>query len=226
MCVKNILNTDCDKHLFISECDFDTIMTIQVNHAEPVEIEADAMLPTEHGNFRVKVTVDSIGKEHSLLYTGDLSSMDSPLIRIHSECLTGDAFGSMKCDCGPQLRLSMKKIQEEGVGAILYLRQEGRDIGLHSKIQAYALQDEGYDTLDANLALGLPADARDYKIAAEMLKDAGVKKVQMMTNNPLKIKGLEDNGITVSKRFSHISGLSENNKGYLATKKNRMGHLL
>lgn len=202
-------------------------MTMQVKRqAEPVEIEADAMLPTEYGNFRIRVTLDSIGKEHSLLYVGDLNSVESPLIRIHSECLTGDAFGSMKCDCGPQLQLSMEKIQEEGVGAILYLRQEGRDIGLHSKIQAYALQDEGYDTLDANLALGLPADGRDYKIAAEMLMDMGVRKVRMMTNNPLKIKGLEDNGITVSKRFSHISGISESNIKYLSTKKSRMGHML
>ena len=202
-------------------------MTIQVRRqAEPVDIEADAMLPTEHGNFRIRVTVDSTGKEHSLLYTGDLNSVEAPLIRIHSECLTGDAFGSMKCDCGPQLQLSMKKIQEEGVGAILYLRQEGRDIGLHSKIQAYALQDEGYDTLDANLALGLPADARDYKIAAEMLKEMKIERVRMMTNNPLKIKGLENNGIEVSKRFSHISGISANNKDYLDTKKNRMGHML
>ena len=202
-------------------------MTIQVRtQAEPEDIEADAMLPTEHGNFRIRVTVDSSGKEHSLLYTGDLNSVEAPLIRIHSECLTGDAFGSMKCDCGPQLQLSMKKIQEEGVGAILYLRQEGRDIGLHSKIQAYALQDEGYDTLDANLALGLPADARDYKIAAEMLKEMKIERVRMMTNNPLKIKGLENNGIEVSKRFSHISGISANNKDYLATKKNRMGHML
>jgi GTP cyclohydrolase II len=203
------------------------IMTLQVRReAEPVDIEADALLPTEYGNFRVRVTVDSKGKEHSLLYAGDLSSVKSPLIRIHSECLTGDAFGSLKCDCGPQLKLSMQKIQEEGVGAVVYLRQEGRDIGLHSKIQAYALQDEGYDTLDANLALGLPADARDYKIAADMLKDAGIEKVRMMTNNPLKIKGLEDNGISVQQRFSHVSGVSKNNKHYLATKKNRMGHML
>ena len=202
-------------------------MTIQVRtDAEPIEIEADAFLPTELGNFRVRVTTDAEGNEHSLLYTGDISSAESPLVRIHSECLTGDAFGSMKCDCGPQLKEAMKKIQEAGCGAVVYLRQEGRGIGLHSKIQAYALQDIGYDTLDANLALGLPADSRDYKIAARMLTEAGVKKVRLMTNNPLKIKGLRDNGIEVDRRVEHITGVSLENINYLSTKGKRMGHIL
>ena len=196
------------------------------NDAEPVEIEADAYLPTESGNFRIRVTRDSNGKEHALLYTGDISNGDAPLVRIHSECLTGDAFGSMKCDCGPQLEAAMRKIQEEGCGAIVYLRQEGRGIGLHSKIQAYALQDIGYDTLDANLALGLPADAREYGIAAKMLKEAGVKKVRLMTNNPLKIQGLRNNGIHVERRIEHISGVSLENIHYLSTKGKRMGHIL
>ena len=202
-------------------------MAIQFrNDAEPVEIEADAYLPTESGNFRIRVTRDSNGKEHALLYTGDISNGDAPLVRIHSECLTGDAFGSMKCDCGPQLEAAMRKIQEEGCGAIVYLRQEGRGIGLHSKIQAYALQDIGYDTLDANLALGLPADAREYGIAAKMLKEAGVKKVRLMTNNPLKIQGLRNNGIHVERRIEHISGVSLENIHYLSTKGKRMGHIL
>lgn len=202
-------------------------MTIQVRtNAEPIEIEADAFLPTELGNFRVRVTTDAEGNEHSLLYTGDISNAESPLVRVHSECLTGDAFGSMKCDCGPQLKEAMKKIQEAGCGAVVYLRQEGRGIGLHSKIQAYALQDIGYDTLDANLALGLPADARDYKIAARMLVDAGVKKVRLMTNNPLKIQGLRDNGIEVDRRVEHITGVSIENINYLSTKGKRMGHIL
>lgn len=202
-------------------------MTIQVKiEAEPIEIEADAFLPTEIGNFRVRVTTDAEGNEHSLLYTGDISSAESPLVRIHSECLTGDAFGSMKCDCGPQLREAMKKIQQAGCGAVVYLRQEGRGIGLHSKIQAYALQDIGYDTLDANLALGLPADSRDYKVAARMLTEAGVKKVRLMTNNPLKIKGLRDNGIEVDRRVEHITGVSFENINYLSTKGKRMGHIL
>ena len=202
-------------------------MTIQVRtDAEPIEIEADAFLPTELGNFRVRVTTDVEGNEHSLLYTGDISNAESPLVRVHSECLTGDAFGSMKCDCGPQLKEAMKKIQEAGCGAVVYLRQEGRGIGLHSKIQAYALQDIGYDTLDANLALGLPADARDYKIAARMLVDAGVKKVRLMTNNPLKIQGLRENGIEVDRRVEHITGVSIENINYLSTKGKRMGHIL
>ena len=132
----------------------------------------------------------------------------------------------MKCDCGPQLEAAMRKIQEEGCGAVVYLRQEGRGIGLHSKIQAYALQDIGYDTLDANLALGLPADAREYGIAAKMLQDAGVERVRLMTNNPLKIQGLRNNGIHVERRIEHISGVSLENIQYLSTKGKRMGHIL
>ena len=193
---------------------------------EPTNVDADASLPTESGNFRIRVTVDDDGLEHCLVYVGDLASEESPLIRIHSECLTGDAFGSMKCDCGPQLQASLKMIQEEGCGAVVYLRQEGRGIGLHSKIQAYALQDKGFDTLDANLALGLPADARTYGIAARMLKDAGVESVRMMTNNPLKVKGLEEHGIKVNFRLPHISGISAENIEYLRTKNERMGHIL
>ena len=202
-------------------------MTIQIRTPEePTEIDADAFLPTEFGNFRIRVTVDEDGNEHCLVYAGDLQSADAPLIRIHSECLTGDAFSSMKCDCGPQLQASLKQIQEVGCGAVVYLRQEGRGIGLHSKIQAYALQDQGYDTLDANLALGLPADARTYGIAAKMLKEAGVGKVRMMTNNPLKVRGLEENGIKVEFRLPHMSGVSVQNIDYLRTKNERMGHML
>ena len=204
-------------------------MTIQVKKSQITEIknvESDAFLPTESGNFRIAVTPDEIGMEHALLYVEGFSKSVNPLVRIHSECLTGDAFHSLKCDCGAQLKKSMELIQKEGAGAIVYLRQEGRGIGLESKIQAYALQDRGYDTLDANLALGLPADARDYEIAATMLKKKSVTSVRLMTNNPLKVKGLRDNGITVSDRVSHISGLCESNRDYLNTKKARMGHLL
>ncbi len=203
-----------------------TIQTRKSQNTKIGKIESDAYLPTESGNFRVSVTPDENGMEHALLYVDGFEESENPLIRIHSECLTGDAFGSMKCDCGPQLKKSMKLIQQEGAGAIVYLRQEGRGIGLKSKIQAYALQDKGYDTLDANLALGHPADARDYSIAAKMLKKKGIKNVRLMTNNPLKIKGLVDNGIEVSDRVSHITGLSDENKEYLKTKSSRMGHLI
>ena len=203
-----------------------TIQTRKSQNTKIGKIESDAYLPTESGNFRVSVTPDENGMEHALLYVDGFEDSENPLIRIHSECLTGDAFGSMKCDCGPQLKKSMKLIQQEGAGAIVYLRQEGRGIGLESKIQAYALQDKGYDTLDANLALGHPADARDYSIAAKMLKKKGIKNVRLMTNNPLKIKGLVDNGIEVSDRVSHITGLSDENKEYLKTKSSRMGHLI
>ena len=204
-------------------------MTIQIKKSQITKInnvESDAFLPTESGNFRIAVTPDERGMEHALLYVEGFSKTVNPLVRIHSECLTGDAFHSLKCDCGAQLKKSMELIQKEGAGAIVYLRQEGRGIGLESKIQAYALQDRGYDTLDANLALGLPADARDYEIAATMLKKKSVTSVRLMTNNPLKVKGLRDNGITVSDRVSHISGLCESNRDYLNTKKARMGHLL
>jgi GTP cyclohydrolase II len=204
-------------------------MTIQIKKSQITKInnvESDAFLPTESGNFRIAVTPDERGMEHALLYVEGFSKSVNPLVRIHSECLTGDAFHSLKCDCGAQLKKSMELIQKEGAGAIVYLRQEGRGIGLESKIQAYALQDRGYDTLDANLALGLPADARDYEIAATMLKKKNVTSVRLMTNNPLKVKGLRDNGITVSDRVSHISGLCESNRDYLNTKKARMGHLL
>ena len=203
-----------------------TIQTRKSKNTKIGKVESDAYLPTESGNFRVSVTPDENGMEHALLYVDGIEESENPLIRIHSECLTGDAFGSMKCDCGPQLKKSMKLIQQEGAGAIVYLRQEGRGIGLESKIKAYALQDKGYDTLDANLALGHPADARDYSIAAKMLKKKGIKNVRLMTNNPLKIKGLVDNGIEVSDRVSHITGLSDENKEYLKTKSSRMGHLI
>ena len=204
-------------------------MTIQVKKSQDTDVrnvESDAFLPTESGNFRIAVTPDERGMEHALLYVEGFSKSVNPLIRIHSECLTGDAFHSLKCDCGAQLKKSMELIQKEGAGAIVYLRQEGRGIGLESKIQAYALQDKGYDTLDANLALGLPADARDYEIAATMLKKKDVTRVRLMTNNPLKVKGLRDNGIEVSDRVPHVTGLCESNRDYLNTKKMRMGHLL
>ena len=193
---------------------------------DPMKIEAEAFLPTEYGNFRIRVMVDDNGLEHSILSVGLEQTNRTPLVRIHSECLTGDAFTSLKCDCGPQLKASMQRIQEEGCGAILYLRQEGRGIGLNEKIKAYALQDRGYDTLDANLLLNHPPDARDYSSCADMLKSIGIKKIRLMTNNPLKIKGMVENGISIENRIEHIEGRGSHNEGYLLTKAKRMGHIL
>ena len=190
------------------------------------DITSDAILPTEQGNFRMRVFVDDKGAEHSILSVGLDNTTKAPLVRIHSECLTGDAFGSLKCDCGPQLRAAMARIQEEGCGAIVYMRQEGRGIGLEAKIRAYALQDLGMDTLDANLALNLPADGREYDFSAHMLKQIGVEKVRLMTNNPLKIDGLLSNGISIEKRVPHITGRCQTNNHYLSTKAKRMGHLI
>ena len=187
---------------------------------------ADAILPTQQGDFRIRAFRDpENGMEHCILYVGDLKK-GVPLIRIHSECLTGDAFGSLRCDCGAQLQASMEAVQDSGCGAIVYMRQEGRGIGLYAKMQAYALQDKGYDTLDANLALGLPGDARNYEFAAKMLRSMGVKKVELVTNNPEKRKQLTNNGIDVVNRVPIIVGECAQNRHYLHTKAIRMGHIL
>ena len=205
---------------------FLSIMAITIESTN-IDVPAQAQLPTAFGTFTLHAFVDpKTGAEHALLTVGDLTSADAPLVRIHSECLTGDAFGSLKCDCGPQLQLAMRAVQDAGVGAVVYLRQEGRGIGLYAKVQAYHLQDLGYDTLDANLALGLPADARTYEMAAAMLKELGVNRVRLMTNNPLKRKGLVDHGIDVEDRVQHLAGLGKHNIRYLETKAERMGHLL
>lgn len=189
-------------------------------------IEADATLPTKFGTFRIRAFHDPVlDKEHALLYIGDANT-STPLVRVHSECLTGDAFGSLRCDCGPQLEAAMQAIQEKGSGAIVYMRQEGRGIGLHAKMQAYALQDQGYDTLDANLALGHPGDARTYEFAYNMLSSVGFTEVDLLTNNPDKVSQLTDNGIEVKSRVPIIVGTGEHNRSYLRTKADRMGHLL
>lgn len=188
-------------------------------------VNADALLPTKFGEFRIRAFHDpNNNKEHALLYLENPSK--TPLVRVHSECLTGDAFGSLRCDCGPQLEASMKEIQEHGSGAIVYLKQEGRGIGLYAKMQAYALQDKGFDTLDANLQLGLPADARTYEMAAKMLQSIGYDELFLMTNNPEKRLQLIENGIDVKDRVPILIVPSEHNLSYLRTKASRMGHLL
>jgi len=189
------------------------------------EVPADARLPTEHGDFRIKVFhEEETGLDHVALLLGDMEGPDPVLVRVHSECLTGDAFGSLRCDCGPQLQTALRMIQDAGWGCLVYLRQEGRGIGLHAKIQAYNLQDRGVDTLDANLMLGHPADARDYGIASEILDSVGIEKVNLMTNNPDKVEQLSEYGINVVERMAIVAGVGEGNLDYLSTKATRMGH--
>ena len=192
---------------------------------EREDIPSEAKLPTEIGDFTIRVFHEkSTGMDHVALTLGDMGGPDPVLVRMHSECLTGDVFGSLRCDCGPQLDAALEMIRERGWGVLLYLRQEGRGIGLHAKIQAYHLQDKGADTLDANLMLGLPADARNYRIAADMLTSIGVTNVSLITNNPDKVKQLSNLGVKIMNRLTLVVGVGENNKKYLETKAQRMGH--
>ena len=192
--------------------------------AEPLITEIGrSALPTAHGNFDIVVFRDRQGLEHSALLKGDPTSAP-PLTRVHSECLTGDSFGSLRCDCGAQLQAAMQTIEQQGHGVILYLRQEGRGIGLGNKIRAYELQDQGLDTVDANHQLGFPADARTYDVAAAMLKSLGVNSIRLLSNNPDKHNALEKLGIRVSERVPHVVGAHAHNEAYLKTKAEKMGH--
>ncbi|NOR22852.1 MAG: GTP cyclohydrolase II, partial [Desulforhopalus sp.] len=194
-----------------------------------VQRAVEARVPTEHaGEFRAVVYSNSIDKlDHLALVKGDISKADRVLVRVHSECLTGDVFGSARCDCGLQLNAAMKMIDQEGCGILLYMRQEGRGIGLVNKLKAYCLQDdEGVDTVEANHRLGFKSDLRDYGIGAQILRDLGVKKMAILTNNPKKIVGLEGYGIEVVARFPLEMEASEESKEYLMCKRDRMGHLM
>ncbi|MAZ24026.1 MAG: GTP cyclohydrolase II [Euryarchaeota archaeon] len=197
----------------------------KVRIQETGEIPADARLPTDKGEFRIRVFNDSeTGMDHVALTLGEMKGPDPVLVRVHSECLTGDAFGSLRCDCGPQLDAAISMIQDVGWGCILYLRQEGRGIGLHAKIQAYNLQDQGADTVEANLLLGHPADARDYGVASEILRLIGIESVCLLTNNPDKIAQLISYGINVEQRMPLVAGVGDENREYLAIKVDKMGH--
>lgn len=193
---------------------------------------AEARLPTGYGEFNIIVYISQKGKEHVALTVGQTEPGDAQpgsgpvLVRLHSECLTSDVFGSARCDCGEQLHESLRRLQEEGRGILLYMRQEGRGIGLANKIRAYALQQQGYDTVDANLALGFPEDMRDYSEAADILKDLGITRVRLLTNNPAKIEGLERGGIEVAERLPLHVLPNPSNAEYLRTKQERMDHLL
>lgn len=186
---------------------------------------AESKLPTQFGEFRISVYKAVDGKEHVVLSMGDLKGEPS-LIRIHSECLTGDALFSLRCDCGAQLEAALEKIAEEGRGAVLYLRQEGRGIGLGNKIRAYALQDRGADTVEANHQLGFPADAREYGLAIELLKCLDLCHIKLMTNNPRKFDALKAAGIEVTERVALESGRNPHNAKYLDAKRLKLGHWL
>lgn len=192
-----------------------------------MRIAAVAELPTEFGKFRMvgfENTID--GKEHVAMVCGDVSGAEDVLVRLHSECLTGDVMGSLRCDCRAQLHASLREIAEAGRGVVLYLRQEGRGIGLVNKIRAYALQETGLDTVDANLALGFADDQREYHAAAAMLETLGVASVHLLTNNPNKVAAMRSLGIRVSARVPHQMAPNAHNEGYLATKARRSGHLI
>jgi GTP cyclohydrolase II len=192
-----------------------------------VELVAEAPLPTRHGEFRTCVFSERGGgaHEHVALVRGDVAGEDV-LVRVHSECLTGEILGSLKCDCAPQLDAALARIAQEGAGVLVYLRQEGRGIGLANKVRAYALQARGFDTVDANLALDLPEDARRYDAAAQILRYLGVDSVRLLTNNPLKVDALNALGVPVRHRLAHVVDAHPLSHGYLETKRSRMQHLL
>jgi 3,4-dihydroxy 2-butanone 4-phosphate synthase/GTP cyclohydrolase II len=203
------------------------LIAYRFRHERLVQRVAEAKLPTKFGNFRVIAYKSSTDPdEHLAMVMGDVNTDEPVLVRVHSQCLTGDVFHSLRCDCGEQIEIAMKRIAAEGRGVVLYMRQEGRGIGIHNKIKAYALQDKGMDTVEANLSLGFKADQRDYGIGAQILADLGVRKMRLMTNNPKKMSGLESYGLTITEQLPITTEPNPHNRRYLQTKQKKLGHLL
>ena len=205
----------------------EALIEYRKRHDKLVSIAAETKLPTKYGDFRIIIFKNEVDhKEHLMIVKGDVRGKSDVLMRIHSECLTGDVFGSHRCDCGEQLENALRSIEEQGEGIVIYMRQEGRGIGLTNKIKAYTLQDEGYDTVEAKVKLGVPPDMREYSLAAQMLRELDVKSVKLLTNNPEKKEDLERWGITVSKRVPIVIKANSINAKYLNTKKEKMRHML
>ena len=205
----------------------EALIEYRKRHDKLVSIAAETKLPTKYGDFRIIIFKNEVDhKDHLMIVKGDVRGKSDVLMRIHSECLTGDVFGSHRCDCGEQLENALRCIEEQGEGIVIYMRQEGRGIGLTNKIKAYTLQDQGYDTVEANVKLGFPPDMREYSLAAQMLRELDVKSVKLLTNNPEKKEDLERWGITVSKRVPIVIKANSINAKYLNTKKEKMRHML